>query len=174
MSELINSSSNFYLNAETYNSTTVPIDAVITVSDRDDILKFQEHWAVHITRFAIDPQASLYYVKPDNDAWVTLTCIEYTVLREHRTDTTKHFVDQRTLRMTKGASTLADFLDQLNENVPVVTQEAYRNQTTVAGASEPWKCGVWTVVASNSKQNFIARARHLMLERLTMLQQNTW
>ena len=36
MSELINSSANFYLNAETYNPTSQPIDAVITVRDRDD------------------------------------------------------------------------------------------------------------------------------------------
>ena len=62
MSELINSSANFYLNAETYNPSSEPIEAVITISDRDDILKFQEHWAVHCTRFAVDTQASLYYV----------------------------------------------------------------------------------------------------------------
>ena len=75
MSELIASSANFYLNAEVYNSTDVPIDAVIKISDQDDILKFQEHWAVHIVRWAVDTQASLYYVKPDNDVWVTLTTV---------------------------------------------------------------------------------------------------
>ena len=68
MSELINSSANFYLNCETFNPTNVPIDAVITVSDRDDILKFQEHWACHVTRFAVDTQASLYYIHPDSEA----------------------------------------------------------------------------------------------------------
>ena len=150
MSELIESDGNFYLNAEVYNSTSVPIDAVINITDRDDILKFQDRWACHITRFAVDTQASLYYVMPDNDAWVTLTCVEYTLLRENRTDTTRHFVDQRTLRMTKGASTLADFLEQLNENVPVLTRENFRHATSVAGAITPWKCGKWTVTPSGS------------------------
>ena len=150
MSELINSSANFYLNAETYNPTANPIDAVITISDRDDILKFQEHWAVHCTRFAVDTQASLYYVIPDDDIWLTLTCVEYTLLRDHRTDTSKHFVDQRTLRMTDGASTLANFLEQLNENVPIINRTAFRNETTLAGAQEPWKCGVWTVTPSGA------------------------
>jgi len=119
---------------------------VITISDRDDILKFQEHWAVHITRFAVDTQASLYYVKPDNDVWVTLTCVEYHNLAQHHTDTTKHFVDQRTLRMTNGASTLADFLQQLNDAVPVI---ASLGVVTIAGGRR-LKTGRWTVTPSGS------------------------
>ena len=122
--ELVQSDGNFYLNAEVFNSTSSPMDAVITISDRDDILKFQEHWMVHVTRFAIDTQASLYYVKPNSDVWVTLTTVQYGNLADHRTDNTKHFVDQRTLRMTNGASTLADFLEQLNHAVPVITSLA--------------------------------------------------
>ena len=124
MSELIASSANFYLNAEVYNSTDVPIDAVIKISDQDDILKFQEHWAVHIVRWAVDTQASLYYVEPNNDTWVTLTTIRYRNIADHRTDMTKHFVDQRTLRMTNGASTLADFLAQLNDSVNCIAYES--------------------------------------------------
>ena len=145
MSELINSSANFYLNAETYNPSSEPIEAVITISDRDDILKFQEHWAVHCTRFAVDTQASLYYVEPSDDTWVTLTTVKYTNLADHATDMTKHFVDQRTLRMTNGASTLADFLQQLNDAVPV-TKEA---QVSAAGGTET-KAGKWTVTPSGS------------------------
>ena len=80
--ELVQSDGNFYLNAETYNSSSSPIDAVITISDRDDILKFQEHWMTHVTRFAIDTQASLYYVRPDNDTWVTLTTVQYSNLAQ--------------------------------------------------------------------------------------------
>ena len=149
MSELINSSANFYLNSEVYNPTNVPIDATITISDRDDILKFQEHWAVHITRFAVDTQASLYYVKPDKDAWVTLTSVLYNRLANHRVDDTKHFVDQRTLRMTNGASTLADFLHQLNLNVPVTAP--LPGHVSVAGGVRA-RSGKWTVTPSGSFQ----------------------
>ena len=149
MSELVESNGLFYLNAETFNDTSSPIDAVINISDRDDILKFQDKWCCHITRFAVDTQESLYYVKPDDDTWVTLTCIQYTLLpAANQSDSTRHFVDQRTLRMTKGASTLADFLYQLNENVPVIKNLAYRDQTAVVGARAAWKCGVWTVTPS--------------------------
>ena len=147
MSELIESDGNFYLNAEVYNSTSVPIDAVIHITDRDDILKFQEHWAVHCTRFAVDTQASLYYVMPDDDAWVTLTTVMYVNLGQHATDTSKHFVDQRTLRMTNGASTLADFLHQLNEAVPVIQQDGVA--PTIAGGRRI-KTGRWTVTPSGS------------------------
>ena len=149
MSELINSSGSFYLNAETYNSSSVPVDAVITISDRDDILKFQEHWAVHCTRFAVDTQASLYYVVPDDDAWVTLTTVMYVNLAAHATDTSKHFVDQRTLRMTNGASTLADFLHQLNDSVPVIQQDGVAPIPTIAGGRR-LKTGRWTVTPSGS------------------------
>ena len=145
MSELINSSGSFYLNAETYNSSSVPVDAVITISDRDDILKFQEHWAVHCTRFAVDTQASLYYVVPDDDAWVTLTTVMYVNLAQDATDTSKHFVDQRTLRMTNGPSTLADFLHQLNDSVPVIQQDGVA--PTIAGGRRI-KTGRWTVTPS--------------------------
>ena len=174
--ELVQSDGNFYLNAETFNTTSSPIDAVITISDRDDILKFQEHWMVHVrcekkssfhfpskvhgenanlvsfhtsTRFAIDTQASLYYVKPDNDVWVTLTTVQYGNLAEHRVDNTKHFVDQRTLRMTNGASTLADFLEQLNAAVPVITSHEFSDQPTIAGGSA-WQSGLWSVTPSGA------------------------
>ncbi len=149
--ELVQSDGNFYLNAETFNSTSSPIDAVITISDRDDILKFQEHWMTHVTRFAIDTQASLYYVKPDSDVWVTLTTVSYGNLAEHRTDNTKHFVDQRTLRMTNGASTLADFLEQLNAAVPVLTDSAsgVSDHPTVAGGNA-WQSGLWSVTPSGA------------------------
>ena len=149
MSELVESNGLFYLNAETFNDTSSPIDAVINISDRDDILKFQDKWCCHITRFAVDTQESLYYVKPDNDTWVTLTCIQYTLLNQHhQSDSTRHFVDQRTLRMTKGASTLADFLYQLNENVPIIKSPIYRDPTAVAGGREAYRCGLWTVTPS--------------------------
>ena len=145
MSELIASSANFYLNAEVYNSTDVPIDALIKISDQDDILKFQEHWAVHIVRWAVDTQASLYYVEPNNDTWVTLTTVRYSDDHNHRTDMTKHFIDQRTLRMTNGASTLADFLAQLNDSVPIVL----RDRSTPAGGAQD-RSGRWTVTPSGA------------------------
>ena len=117
MSELIQSGGNFYLNAEQYNTNTQAVEAFIQISDRDDILSRQDNWAVHITRFAVDTQASLYYVPPDATATVTLTSFNYSNINmpdggnRQRIDTTKHFVDRRTVTMANGAS--SDFLEQL-------------------------------------------------------------
>ena len=90
MAELLESPGNFYLNAETYNNTDGLMNAAIQISDRDDILSRQDKWMVHVTRFAIDTQASLYYIEPDSTAVVTLTVIEYVNISHHRSDTSRH------------------------------------------------------------------------------------
>jgi len=140
MSELIQSGGNFYLNAEQYNTNTQAVEAFIQISDRDDILSRQDNWAVHITRFAVDTQASLYYVPPDATATVTLTSFNYSNVgmvggNRQRIDTTKHFVDRRTVTMANGASTLSDFLEQLNEGVPILQKHAPDIELT--GGSTP-------------------------------------
>ncbi|HIB92012.1 TPA: hypothetical protein EYO57_33320, partial [Candidatus Poribacteria bacterium] len=87
MAELIQSAGNFYLNAEQYNAENTAVEAFIQISDRDDILSRQDNWAVHITRFAIDTQTSLFYVPPDSDATVTLTSFNYVYEHRQRLDT---------------------------------------------------------------------------------------
>ena len=85
MAELLESPGNFYLNAEQYNTSAEPVEASITIQDRADILSRQDNWMVHVTRFAIDTQASLYYIPPDPTATVTLTVFQYHEVANHRT-----------------------------------------------------------------------------------------
>ena len=156
MAELLESPGNFYLNAETYNNTDGLMNAAIQISDRDDILSRQDKWMVHVTRFAIDTQASLYYIEPDSTAVVTLTVIEYHDVAQHRADTARHFVDQRSVTMTNGASTLADFLEQLNEGVPILDHNNYRDTAGHAGGREPARAGRWSVSPSGAFK-FVAK-----------------
>ncbi|HHZ93489.1 TPA: hypothetical protein EYN65_23895 [Candidatus Poribacteria bacterium] len=153
MAELIQSAGNFYLNAEQYNAETKPVEAFIQISDRDDILSRQDNWAVHITRFAIDTQTSLFYVPPDSDATVTLTSFNYVYEHRQRLDTTKHFTDRRTVNMANGASTLSDFLEQLNGGVPLLNshdQADFGELAHVAGSGGRYKAGRWSITASGA------------------------
>ena len=153
MAELIESAGNFYLNAEQYNAENTAVEAFIQISDRDDILSRQDNWAVHITRFAVDTQTSLFYVPPDSDATVTLTSYSYVQVHGQRLDNTKHFTDRRTVNMAKGASTLSDFLEQLNDGVPLITahdQAIPGHLVHVAGSEARWKAGQWSITASGA------------------------
>ena len=154
MSELLESPDNFYLNAEFFNSSTDNVPAKISISDRDDILSRQDKWMIHVTRFSIDTQYSLYYLPPNINATCTLTSFTFSDVANHRIDQTKHFVDQRTISLVKGASTLATFLDLLNSGVPNLLprhQEADR-LNHIAGAADVAKCGVWSVTGSGAFQ----------------------
>lgn len=152
MSELIESAGSLYLNCEQYNDSDVPVDCEIKVSDRDDILSRQDRWAVHITRFAVDTQSSLFYVPADPTATLTITSFNYVDAIGHRVDQQKHFIDRRTLTMTNGASTLADFLQMLNDAVPSI--EAHHSHpddlSHVAGGQPLHKCGKWNITASGA------------------------
>ena len=148
MAELLESPGNFYLNAEQYNATSEPIEASITIEDRSDILSRQDNWMVHVTRFAIDTQASLYYIPPDSTATVTLTVFDYHETAHHRIDQTRYFRDQRTVTLEKGASTLAGFLQLLNDGVPTLRDIA--QDTPVVGNSPVATCGRWTVTSSGA------------------------
>ena len=110
--ELVESSSNFYLNCEQY--TTEEVACSILIQDRDDILKRQDRWCVHVTRFAVDTQASLFYVAPDPTATLDLELFAYrgSTNAQHRLSKKKFFIDQRSFNLSKGAATLADLLDQ--------------------------------------------------------------
>ena len=154
MAELLESPDNFYMNAEQYNDTSSYTPAIISISDRDDILSRQDKWMVHVTRFSIDTQSSLFYLPPDSDATCTLTSFTFTDVAEHRIDQTKHFVDQRTVSLTNGASTLANFLDLLNSGVPNLMprdQNADHLQH-VAGSAGDAVCGEWSVTGSGAFQ----------------------
>ena len=132
MAELLESPGNFYLNAEQYNTTSEPVEASITIQDRSDILSRQDNWMVHVTRFAIDTQASLYYIPPDPTATATLTVFQYHDVAHYRVDQTRYFQDQRTVTLAKGASTLAGFLELLNEAVPTLRDTNVAPATSVA------------------------------------------
>ena len=118
--ELVESSSNFYLNCEQY--TTEEVACSILIQDRDDILKRQDRWCVHVTRFAVDTQASLFYVAPDPTATLDLELFAYrgSTNAQHRLSKKKFFIDQRSFNLSKGAATLADLLDQMNDAVPAL------------------------------------------------------
>lgn len=148
--ELIESAGNFYLNAEQHNSGSSEVEALINISDRDDILSRQDNWAVHITRFAVDTQASLFYVPPDATATVTLTCFNYTDVERHRLDTTKNFVDRRIVTMAKGASTLSDFLEQLNAGVPMCERIDRHHSIIAGGDPNDYRSGRWSITASGA------------------------
>ena len=132
MSELIDTSHSFYLNCETFNNSDTEINASIHISDRSDILSRQDRWAVSVTRFALDTQASLFYVDPDPTATVELELFSYRGTTggnggggvQHRMDKKKNFISQTTFALTEGAATLADLLEQLNERVPTITDGA--------------------------------------------------
>ena len=154
MSELVESGQNFYLNCEQFNSSDTYAPAQIRISDRDDILSRQDKWMCHVTRFAIDTQSSLFYLPPNSDATCTLTSFTFRDVADHRIDQTKHFVDQRTVSLAEGASTLANFLDLLNSGVPNLlprhTDQDRLNH--VAGAADTARCGEWSVTGSGSFQ----------------------
>ena len=92
MSELVDSPSSFYLNCEQFNSSTEEVDATIKIEDRDDILKRQDRWCVHVTRFSLDTQASLFYVAPDPTATIDMQLFCYRGATENVIDKTKQFV----------------------------------------------------------------------------------
>ena len=155
MSELVDSPSSFYLNCEQFNSTTEEVEAVIKIEDRDDILKRQDRWCVHVTRFSLDTQASLFYVAPDSTATIDMQLFCYRGFQgqnQHVIDKTKIFVDQRTFALTEGASTLADLLEQLNEAVPSLTHpDVTAEQISSPAGADPnlmARCGQWVATAS--------------------------
>ena len=150
--ELVESSSNFYLNCEQYNNTTEEVDCSILIQDRDDILKRQDRWCVHVTRFAVDTQASLFYVAPDPTATLDLELFAYrgsTNQAHQRLTKKKFFIDQRSFNLSKGAATLADLLDQMNDAVPVLDHPDPHTTTedlsAPAGADPNLlaRCGQW-------------------------------
>ena len=162
MSELVESGQNFYLNCEQYNRSDTFEPAQIRISDRDDILSRQDKWMIHVTRFAVDTQSSLFYLPPDSTATCTLTSFTFRDVANHRLDQTKHFVDQRTVSLAEGASTLANFLELLNSGVPNLlprhTDQDRLNH--VAGAADTARCGEWSVTGSGSFK-FTAKIRDI-------------
>ena len=152
--ELVESSSNFYLNCEQFNDSTEEVECSILIQDRDDILKRQDRWCVHVTRFAVDTQASLFYVAPDATATLDLELFSYRGSTAHtRLSKKKFFIDQRSFNLSKGAATLADLLDQMNDAVPALDHpdpDVHPDLSSPAG-SDPnllARCGQWAVTAS--------------------------
>ena len=152
MAELVDSSNSFFMNCEQYNATSENIPALIKIEDRSDILTRQDRYMVHVTRFALDTQASLFYLAPDTTATISVTLFAYLGANNHRVDKKKIFVSERTFVLTEGAATLADFLEQLNEAVPTMPTTANRRDPvpTIAGQTESVlsRAGQWTITSS--------------------------
>ena len=72
MAEALIAKDHFYVNASYYNDTETDQAAVITVADKDDILRRDQgdEWLVHVTRFSCDSMNSLSYIDADvNATW---------------------------------------------------------------------------------------------------------
>ena len=58
----------FYVNGQYYNDTDENQDATIHITDTQDILKGNDNWLVHVTRFSVDSMASMPYTEVDETA----------------------------------------------------------------------------------------------------------
>ena len=67
MAEALIAKDHFYVNASYYNDTETDQAAVITVEDKDDILRRDrgDEWLVHVTRFSCGSMNSLSYIEAD-------------------------------------------------------------------------------------------------------------
>ena len=70
--ESIRSSDCFYINAQYLNTTTTDQPAEVLVLDDSALLQRSEGYAIHLTRWSLDTQTSLYFVKADEAKQVTI------------------------------------------------------------------------------------------------------
>ena len=109
MSELVEAPNSFYINASQFNATDVPVGAVIKIEDRQDILKRAQGWLCNVVRWTIDTQSSLFYLKADPTATVSMELFEYTfATHAHAAQST--IIETRTFTLDQPQATLASFL----------------------------------------------------------------
>lgn len=70
--ESIRSSDCFYINAQYLNTTTTDQPAEVLVLDDSALLQRSEGYAIHLTRWSVDTQTSLYFVKADEAKLATI------------------------------------------------------------------------------------------------------
>ena len=120
MADALISAEHFYVNASYYNDTDTEQDAIIHVTDNDDIINRDDSWLVHITRFSCDSMGTLAYIERDDTATWQILCYN-----EHQ-----ECVERFDFVLAKNYATPADLIDDMNlksrfKKAPDVQYEEY-------------------------------------------------
>ena len=160
MSELVEAPNSFYVNASQYNASSAPVEALIKIEDRQDILKRSDDWMVNVIRWTLDTQSSLYYLPADPTATVTMELFGYT-RTTHDAAAATRILETRAFTLSEGQATVSSFLQELNESIPQIplnvgdlTEAAERN-LRFHGDTQTWaeRIGRW-LATSDGKFRF--------------------
>ena len=111
MADAIAAKGMFYINASVTNTHTEDRLAEIVIRDNSDILFRDQGWMVHVTRFNVSTQQSLHFMDKDPDVYITF---------RYENEYFGNAVRQSTWRATENVNTLASFLAQINDAIPVM------------------------------------------------------
>ena len=68
MAEAIQSRDAFYINGMFRNNSTYAKPAEVIVTDDTSLLERTEGYCIHVTRWALDTQSSMFFIKKDETA----------------------------------------------------------------------------------------------------------
>ena len=114
MADAIAAKGMFYINASVTNTHGQDRLAEIVIRDNSDILFRDQGWMVHITRFSCSTQQSLHFIDKDDELFITF---------RYENQNFGNAIRQFTWRATEDVNTLAAFLKQVNDSIPVMDHQ---------------------------------------------------
>ena len=112
MSEGVQSGHVFYINGQYKNNSTYPQPAEVLVSDDISILERTKGYHVAVTRFSVDTQTTMFYIKKDVGKEVAVEILVNTHKDRARWDTYRSF----SFTLSEDVPTLTSFLHFWNEH----------------------------------------------------------
>ena len=111
MADAIAAKGMFYINASVTNTHAEDRLAEIVIRDNSDILFRDQGWMVHVTRFNVSTQQSLHFIDKDDDLYITF---------RYENEFFGQAIRQYTWRAGENVNTLASFLAQINDAIPIM------------------------------------------------------
>ena len=109
--EAIQSTDSFFINGQTQNHTDVAMPAETIVIDDSTLLERTEGYNIHITRFAVDTQSTMFYVKKDVSK---IAKVELMMIDQHRAQWVQHRAF--TFTIDEDLPTLTALIHKWNDN----------------------------------------------------------